>query len=98
MDGSQTSLDPDFSKAEELGNRLLPQLDALREAETIYWSEKQGAWIVSGHTEVLEGFRGHLPLSSHRQDIIKAFMPDPDDRAKYIPYLMQIFPQWVTNT
>lgn len=98
MDGSQANLDVDFSRAEELGNRLLPQLDALREADPIYWSAKQGAWIVSGHTEVLEGFRGHLPLSSHRQDIIKAFMPDPADRDRYIPYLMQVFPQWVTNT
>jgi hypothetical protein len=55
--------DIDFTKVPELDNRLLDQLNALRDAAPIYWSERHKSWIVTGHAEVVEGLRGDLPLS-----------------------------------
>lgn len=84
------TLDIDLSKVKQLGNRLLAQLDALREAEPIYWSAKQSAWIVTGHAEVVEALSGGLSLSVDRLPRVFTFMPDPQERAERIPYVIDI--------
>jgi pimeloyl-[acyl-carrier protein] synthase len=93
--GSDPALDFDLSRADLLGNRLLDKLNALREAEPLYWSEPQQTWIVTSHEAVAEGFRGHLPLSSKRHEIIASFIPDAAEREKHIGYLMEVLPTWV---
>ena len=92
------SLDIDLSRAEELGNGIIAPLNRLRDAAPIYWSETQHAWLVTGHAEVTEGFRDTLPLSAGRHRLLEAFMPDPADRDRHIPYTMQVTPNWLTNT
>ncbi|MET0497942.1 MAG: cytochrome P450 [Steroidobacteraceae bacterium] len=87
----------DFSRAKQLGNQLLVQLDSLREAAPIAWSAKQNAWIVTGHAEVIEAFRGELPLSANRLPRIFSFMPDPAERERRIPYVMQTFSRMLLN-
>ena len=47
-----------------LGHRLTGHLDALREVDSLFWSEINQAWMVTGHKEVLDGYFGKLPLSS----------------------------------
>jgi len=92
-----TSIDVDFSKSKQLGNRLIEQLDVIRERTPIYWSEKQNAWIVTGHAEVAEAFRAELPLSVNRLPRIFSFMPDPDERARRIPYVIETFSRMLLN-
>lgn len=82
--------DIDLSQVKQLGNRLLVQLDDLREAAPIYWSPKQNAWIVTGHAEVVEALAGALPLSVNRLPRTFTFMPDPEERAERIPYVIDI--------
>lgn len=89
MNGETSQID--FSRAKQLGNQLLVQLDNLRAQAPIAWSTKQNAWIVTGHAEVIEAFRGELPLSANRLPRIFSFMPDPDERERRIPYVMQTF-------
>lgn len=48
-----------------LGDGLLPAINRLREQDPLYWSEASHCWIVTGHAELMEGFSGTLPLSSH---------------------------------
>lgn len=92
------ALDIDLSRAEDVGNGIVEPLDRLRDTAPIYWSETQHAWLVTGHAEVVEGFRGQVPLSAGRHKLLEAFMPDPTDRARNIPYTMQVTPFWLTNT
>lgn len=80
--------DVDFRQAQQLGNRLLEQLDRLREAAPIYWSERQQAWIITGHTEVMDALRGNFPLSADRVPRVLSFLPE-HERATRAPYAIQ---------
>lgn len=84
-------VDVDFTKVRELGDDLIRQLDDMRAAAPIYWSERQQAWIVTGHAQVIEALRGDLPLSVNRLPRMFTFMPDPDERDQRIPYVMATF-------
>jgi pimeloyl-[acyl-carrier protein] synthase len=88
--------DVDFSKAQSLGNRLLDQLNALRERTPIFWSPHQKAWIVTGHAEVTEGFHGKLPLTANRLPRLLTFMPEPE-ASRRIPYTIGILPRFLIS-
>jgi len=47
------------------GDALLGEINRIRALDPVYWSHESHCWIISGHREVLEGFSGTLPLSSH---------------------------------
>lgn len=89
-------LDVSFAEAASLGDRLLDKLDAIREADPIYWSDINQCWVVTGHKEVVEGFRGDLPFSNVK--LHHAFEAVPQaERDKRIPYLMESIPQWLID-
>lgn len=72
-----TVQDIDFAKVPELGDRLLDQLNVLRDADPIFWSNRHKSWIATGHAQVVEGLRGSLPLSvSGRLRRVFQVMPD----------------------
>jgi cytochrome P450 len=91
-------LEIDFAEVERLGNKIIPKLNALREVDPFHWSESQDAWVICDHQAVVEGFRGHLPLSAGRHNLLVGFLPDPEEREKHIGYLMKVLPHWLTNT
>lgn len=78
-------IDVNFSHARQLGQRLIEQLDTLRERSPIYWSEQQRAWIVTGHSQVALGLRGTLPLSANRVPRVLSFLPEAE-RETRVPY------------
>lgn len=88
---SEALADVDFANVRGLGNALLDQINRVREQDPIFWSPKQQAWIVGGHEEVVEGFKGELPLSNNRMTKVYRFIPE-EMRAKHIPTLMRIYP------
>jgi cytochrome P450 len=91
--------DADFSLAAggSMGNALLDKLATMRASDPIYWSEANKLWIVTGHKEVVEGFRGHLPLSAVRlPKMIIGAIPE-DERMTRVPYLMESLPKWIIN-
>jgi cytochrome P450 len=92
------NVDINFAETGLLGNELLSKLDAMREADPIYFSEKNGGiWVVTGHRQVAEGFRGDLPLSAVRlPHLVVGTIPEAE-REKRIPYLMWSTPQWIIN-
>lgn len=98
MGSAAMRLEVDFSQVERLGDRIIAKLNALREADSFYWSERQQCWVVSDHAAVAEGFRGHLPLSAGRHKLLAMFIPDKDEREKRIGYLIQVLPHWLTNS
>jgi pimeloyl-[acyl-carrier protein] synthase len=84
--------DVDFQHVRELGNRLLEQINAVRQRAPIFWSPAQKAWVISGHAAVAEGFSGRLPFSNERMSKVGRFMPDPEERARRIPTVLRLYP------
>lgn len=90
-------IDIDFSQAAKRGDLLLEDLRRLRELDPIFWSARQGAWIVTGHQEAMEAFSGDLPLSVTRFQTLIVSGITPEAREARIPYLMKTLPSWVVN-
>jgi len=80
-----------------LGDQLLVKLDTLRAAAPIYWSEVNKAWIITGHAEVLEGYRGRLPLSSVRLPETAVSHIPLEQRQSLLPNLMEAFRGFIIN-
>src|ERR1700733_3921275 len=89
-------IDVNFADAAILGDRLLDHLDALRETNPIYWSDVNQCWVVTGHREVVEGFRGDLPLSNVRLHHAWRSLSE-EQRKELIPYFMVSLPQWLID-
>jgi pimeloyl-[acyl-carrier protein] synthase len=89
-------VDVNFADAAILGDTLLERLDAIRESNPIYWSETNKCWVVTGHREVVEGFRGDLPLSNVRLHYCWHFVPE-EQRQKLFPYFMESLPHWLID-
>ena len=87
----------DFSQVEQIGNRFITQLNALREISPIVWSETEQSWIITGHAEVAEAFSGSLPFSTARHKLLNFVLPDADERQKLIPNMLRYFPHFLIN-
>jgi len=79
------------------GDALLGEINQLREYQPIYWSELSHCWIVTGHTEVTEGFSGTLPLSSHQMPQALYRILPPDQLNARIPNSLRYMPLIATN-
>lgn len=98
MNAPTKAVDFSFADAGPLGNQILAKLGAMREVDPIYFSETQQSWVVTGHDEVLEGFRGDLPLSAVRlPHLVVGCMPEAEREAR-LPMLMHSTPGWIINT
>ena len=86
----------DFTKVAELGNDLLLQLNEMREAAPIIWSESARGWMVTRHADVLLGFSGRLPLSNVRFDRCFNAIPE-EERKSRLPITMRSVPFWIVN-
>jgi pimeloyl-[acyl-carrier protein] synthase len=92
-----TSADFDLSSVSTLGNLLLERVDAMREVDPIYWSEKNQAWFVTGHAQAMEGLSGNLPLSACRLPFFAAALVPEEERRARLPYLMSATKHWLLN-
>ncbi len=92
-----TSADFDLSSVSTLGNLLLEKVDAMREVDPIYWSEKNQAWFVTGHAPALDGLSGNLPRSACRLPVFAAALGPEEERQKRLPYLMNATKHWLLN-
>src|SRR5437762_8031039 len=87
----------EFSKVEQLGDRIIGRINAAREAGPIWWSEAEQSWIVSGHAEVAEGFQVAVPLSNDRSKLMEGLVPDDAERARIMPNTMRYFRHFLIN-
>lgn len=88
--------DVDFTKAKQLGNKLIDELQQIRERSPIFWSAKQNAWIVTGNAEVEQGFKGGLPLSVNRLPRLLTFIGE-EEAHRRIPTVLKIVPLMVLS-
>jgi pimeloyl-[acyl-carrier protein] synthase len=91
------SADFDLSSVAVLGNSLFQKVEAMREADPIYWSGKNHAWFVTGHAQAMEGLSGNLPLSAQRLPFFAAAQVSEEERQRRLPYLMSTTKHWLLN-
>lgn len=85
---NDAAFDVRFTEVKSLGDRLSEQLDRLREAAPVYWSENQQAWIITGHAVTTAAFRDSRAFSSAgREKRMLGFLPE-DERTTRAPYLV----------
>lgn len=92
-----TSIPLEFSKVERLGDRIIGRINAAREFGPIWWSDEERCWVVTGHAQVLAGFRETVKLSNNRAALMAALVPEEDERQRLMPNTMRFFPQFLTN-
>ena len=91
------AIDADFDQVAELGDQLLQQINALREAAPVVWSKKSGAWVVTRHEDLVLAYSGQLPLSNVRYE--PAFLAVPaKERARRFPQTMRTIGYWPVFT
>ena len=86
----------DFAKFAELGNEVIPILNAVRDHAPISWSEQNNGWVVCSHAQVTEGLRGDFPLSSGRHKGIEAYIPKAR-QSELIPNILKYFSMFAVN-
>jgi cytochrome P450 len=97
MSQATEAFDVDFSKAGQLGNKFLNQLDELREIDPIHWSDASQCWIVTRHADIVGALRDEFPFSMDRLPQI-AFMNVPEaDRATLYPNMSRYMSNWIIN-
>jgi pimeloyl-[acyl-carrier protein] synthase len=95
----QASAALDFTKIAELGNGILPRLNAIREEAPIEWSDTANGWLVTRHQDVMDGFLGKLPLSCIRMEA-RSF-GDAEAMQQFVkryPKTANSLPNWIVNS
>ncbi len=89
--------DINFSTLALQGDKTLSEINQLRDADPVYWSEQSQCWLITGHAEVTEGFAGHLPLSStHIPLSLYRVIPQGELEAR-LPNAVKYMSQIITN-
>lgn len=97
MDAVSDSMDVDFSKAGQLGNDFLKELDKLREIDPIHWSEASQCWIVTRHADIVRGLRDEFPFSMDRLPQIAFANVPQEDRTTLYPNISRYMTSWIIN-
>ena len=97
-DTNSSRLDFDLTDLHMLGPELAARLNAIREAEPVFWSDIQKGWFVTRFADVAEGFGGKLPLSNVRLGKV-AFAAIPEAQwPSRIPLLTGATPKFANMT
>jgi cytochrome P450 len=80
------------------GDAVIRELNKLRETEPIFYSEASHCWIVSGHAEVMEAFKGTLPFSNASLPDRLAYGLPREEKNRRWPNVVRYFPPAVTNS
>lgn len=89
--------DLDLRDVTVLGNRLLDKLDVVRETEGIAWNESVGAWLVTRHQDVMDGFRGKYPLMNAAPPKQTSEDMTIEQKLARWPKMLATFPHWLIN-
>jgi len=96
--GQSGTRDIDLAAPAALGSDFSARLNAIREAEPVFWSEAQRGWFVTRYADVAEGFGGKLPLSNVRLGKL-AFAAIPEEQwPRRVPLLTSATPTFANMT
>ena len=97
MDQAVTPNDFDFSHAGELGDRLFPLLNELRERDPVHWDEKSRCWIITRHADISDALYGRVPVSNLRLAQASISAIPRSQWAEKLPNLIKYSPYHITN-
>lgn len=93
----ETTPDIEFHRIAELGNGVLGQINAMREAGPVIWSRNSNAWVVTRHQDLVDAYSGRLPLSNVRYQPAFAAVPEAERAARF-PQTMRTIGYWPVFT
>lgn len=91
------NVDLDLASLAPLGDGMLAKLNALREQDPLFWSERSQCWIVTGHAEVIEGFSGTLPLLNGKMEAVLGRVMPPEELHRRYPNSLRYMPTILPN-
>ena len=97
MDQAVTLENFDFSHAGELGDRLFPILNELRESDPVHWDAKSRCWIVTRHADIMDALYGRVPVSNVRLAQASISAIPQAEWAEKLPNLIKYSPYQITN-
>lgn len=87
----------DLTHAGEMGDRLFPLLDSLRETDPIHWNDRAQCWVVTRHQDIVDALAGRVPVSNVRQATASYAVIPPEEWPQRLPNLVKYAPHQVTN-
>jgi len=91
------SMDFPFVAMPEIGNLFLTKLDAIREADPVFWSDHQHGWLITRHADIVDGFAQKYPLSSRRFGTYTLSAIPLAEHPERIPMLHRFVPMLINN-
>lgn len=95
---SAVDLDFDFASLPEIGNGFLTRLDAIREADPVFWSDIQNGWFITRNADVMAGFQGEYPLANARIGAAALSAIPQQEQQATVPMLHRFVPMMINNT
>ena len=83
--------------AGQMGNRMFPILNELRETDPIHWDERAKCWIVTRHQDILDALWGRVPVSNSKLESVSASVIPPQEWPERLPNLVKYSPHHITN-
>jgi cytochrome P450 len=91
------TLDFAFADPANLHDRVfLPSLGRIREQDPVFWSGRQGGWLLTRHEDVVGAF-GDPRWSAKRLHIAQFAAIPKEQHATLIPNLVKYIPDWIIN-
>ncbi len=98
MSGQQL-LDVDLTYApRERGKEMIEDLDRLREATPVFWSEKSRCWFITRHSDVVDAFQRRIPVTNDGRTLALFHLIPEEEWATRIPTLVKYSDLWITSS
>jgi pimeloyl-[acyl-carrier protein] synthase len=97
MTQNNAAAEIDLTHAGEMGDRLFPLLDRLRETDPIHWNETARCWVVTRHQDIVDALAGRVPMSNVRQATASYAVIPPAEWPQRLPNLVKYAPHHITN-
>ena len=98
MTGQQL-LDVDLTNApRERGKAMIDDLDRLREATPVFWSEQSRCWFITRHSDVVDAFQRRIPVTNDGRMLAVFHLIPEEEWATRIPTLVKYSDLWITSS
>ena len=91
------AVDVNLATIATLGDGMLPRLNALRNYDPLVWSDTSHCWVVTGHTEITEGFSGTLPLLNGKMEAGLSRVLSLEELKRRLPNTIRYMPRILPN-
>lgn len=95
----ERDLDVDLTNdPRDQGEAMIEDLDRIRRASPVYWSEKSRCWFLTRHEDVVDAFQRKLPLTNDGRMFPVFHLIPQEEWATRIPTLIKYSDLWITST